>query len=49
MEEIIPYESEIFYHPLGLRIWEERHYFVNEVLERFNVKKVNYINYLLIN
>ena len=43
MDKIIPYESDIFYHPLGLRIWEQRHHFVDNVLEELKVTRVTLI------
>ena len=35
-----PYENEVFYDSLGMRLWERRHAFVTEILEKFNIKKV---------
>jgi len=46
MEEIVPYESEIFYNKEGLRIWELRHNFVDDLLENLHVTKVSQLKFI---
>lgn len=34
MDDIQPYEDDYFYDALGMRVWQQRHLFVDEVLTK---------------
>jgi hypothetical protein len=37
---IKPYENEIFFNPMGLRVWELRHSFFTDILTEITARKV---------
>ena len=37
---IEPYEDDVFYDSLGMRLWEKRHAIVSDILEKHSIKKV---------